>query len=205
MTNNQSNIIYLATNNAHKAEEFTSLARGELKFVTTKELSLNTGKPISWDETGTTFPENAKIKADVLASITRAPVLADDSGLMVDVLDGEPGVYSSSYGGVEGDAIRNMNKLIETLRKLPPQRFPAKFVCCLWYREGEAFTKSFTGECHGEIVLTPRGQQGFGYDPIFLVKGSNKTLAEFTIEEKNQVSHRRQAFSQWLEWWKKRS
>ena len=155
-------------------------------------------------ETGTSFLENAKIKADVLASMTKAPVLADDSGLMVDVLGGEPGVFSSSYGGVEGDAMRNMNELIDTLKKLPPQRFLAKFVCCLWYREGETITRSFMGECQGEIILTPRGQQGFGYDPIFLVKGSKKTLAEFTMDQKNQVSHRRQAFSQWLEWWKNR-
>ena len=202
MTNNQSNIIYLATNNAHKAEEFTSLAGGTLKFVKTKDLMRETGKNITWDETGTTFAQNAKIKADVLASLTDAPVLADDSGLMVDVLGGEPGVYSSSYGGVEGDAIRNMNKLIDTLKKLPPQRFPAKFVCCLWYREGEKTTKTFTGECHGEIILSPRGQQGFGYDPIFVVQGGVKTLAEMSMDEKNNISHRRQAFSQWLDWWK---
>ena len=203
MNNKQSNIIYLATNNAHKAEEFTSLAGGTLKFVTTKDLMRETGKTISWEETGTTFAQNAKIKADVLANLTDSPVLADDSGLMVDVLGGEPGVYSSSYGGVEGDAIRNMNKLIDTLKKLPPQKFPAKFVCCLWYREGEK-TKTFTGECLGEIILSPRGQQGFGYDPIFLVNDYKKTLAEMTMEEKNKISHRRQAFSQWLSWWKQR-
>jgi XTP/dITP diphosphohydrolase len=203
MKNKQSNIICLATNNAHKAEEFSNLAGGTLKFVTSKDLMQETGKTISWDETGKTFAQNAKIKADVLASLTDLPVLADDSGLMVDVLDGEPGVYSSSYGGVEGDAIRNMNKLIDTLKKLPQQKFSAKFVCCLWYREGEK-TKTFTGECHGEIILLPRGQQGFGYDPIFLVKDSKKTLAEMTMEEKNNISHRRQAFSQWLSWWKQR-
>jgi XTP/dITP diphosphohydrolase len=204
MKNNQSNIIYLATNNTHKAEEFTSLAGGTLQFVTTKDLAQATGKSISWDETGTTFAQNAMIKADVLAGLTNAPVLADDSGLMVDILDGKPGVYSSSYGGVEGDAIRNMNKLIDTLKKLPPQRFPAKFVCCLWYREGEKITKTFNGECHGEIILSPRGQQGFGYDPIFLVKDSTKTLAEMTMNEKNNISHRRKAFGQWLNWWKHR-
>lgn len=204
MTNNQSNIIYLATNNAHKAEEFTSLASGTLKFVTTKDLMRELGRTITWEETGDTFAQNAKIKADVLASFTDAPVLADDSGLMVDILNGEPGVYSSSYGGVEGDATRNMNKLIDTLSKLPAQKFPAKFVCCLWYREGHKSTKTFTGECQGEIILSPRGHQGFGYDPIFLVKNSHKTLAEMTMEEKNNISHRRQAFGQWLTWWKQR-
>jgi XTP/dITP diphosphohydrolase len=202
MTNNQSNIIYLATNNAHKVEEFSSLAGGALKFVTTNDLIKSTGKNISWDETGKTFAANAKIKAEVLSQLTDAPVLADDSGLMVDALGGDPGVYSSSYGGIEGDSLRNMNKLIDTLKKLPSQRFPAKFVCCLWYRQGQNITKTFTGECHGEIILTPRGANGFGYDPIFLVERANKTLAELTMEEKNRVSHRRQAFTKWLDWWK---
>jgi len=203
--NKESKIICLATNNDHKAEEFADLAGGVFKFITIKELMQETGKPISWDETGATFEENAKIKADVLAQYTDLPILADDSGLLVEVLNGEPGVYSSSYGGMEGNSLRNMNMLISKLKKLPQQQFLAKFVCCLWYREGDNTTKTFLGECRGEIILTPQGQQGFGYDPIFLVEGSTKTLAEMTLDEKNKISHRTQAFNQWLGWWKGRT
>jgi XTP/dITP diphosphohydrolase len=196
MVNSRNDIIYLATNNAHKAEEFSKLAEGRFKFLPARELRPG----ISWVEDGKTFLDNARIKARELAKYTTSPILADDSGLMVDILNGEPGVFSSRYCGTEGDDLGNMNKLLKNLRALPKQKFEAKFVCCLWYIADNGSEHTFTGECPGEIVLEPRGNQGFGYDPVFQVEGTARTLAEMHMEEKNLISHRFQAFKQWLTW-----
>lgn len=196
MVNGRNNIIYLATNNRHKAEEFTSLSGERIQFLPARELKAD----ISWVEDGRTFLDNARIKAKALAGLTSSPILADDSGLMVQALNGDPGVFSSRYCGREGDDLGNMNKMIETLKTLPPQKFPAKFVCCLWFIAADGSEHTFNGECPGEIILTPRGTNGFGYDPIFKVEGSDRTLAEMNMEEKNLISHRYHAFQQWFTW-----
>lgn len=200
MVNGRNNIIYLATNNAHKAEEFTSLSGGRIQFRPARQL-----KPdISWIEDGKTFLDNARIKAKALAGLTNCPILADDSGLMVNALNGDPGVYSSRYGGREGDDLANMKKLLENLAGQPEQKFSAKFVCCLWFIAADGSEQTFTGECPGEIILTPRGTHGFGYDPIFKVDGSEQTLAEMDMTQKNLISHRYQAFQQWFTWFTNR-
>lgn len=197
MATAQETTIYLATNNAHKAEEFTNLAGGSLRFLPAKTLKSD----ISWVEDGRTFLDNARIKAQKVREFTDAPVLADDSGLMVDILGGEPGVFSSRYCGREGDDQGNMQYLLEKLARLPIQKFDAKFVCCLWYIGHGGREHTFAGECPGEIILSPRGDKGFGYDPVFVPEGGQKTLAEMGMVEKNRISHRFRAFHQWHTWY----
>lgn len=200
MTTQQPTTIYLATNNAHKAEEFTALANSKLLFLPVKNL-----KPgLTWVEDGRTFLDNARIKAHALRKYTDQAVLADDSGLMVEALGGDPGVYSSRYCGREGDDHGNLELLLKNLSTLPKQTFHAKFVCTLWYIGAEGSEHTFTGECPGQITLTPHGARGFGYDPVFVPEGEEKTLAEMTMEEKNRISHRYRAFQQWYTWYQSR-
>src|SRR5690606_30520104 len=148
-----------------------------------------------------TFIDNARIKARTLREYTDAPVLADDSGLMVDALGGEPGVYSSRYCGREGDDQGNMSLLLEKLSALPTETFHATFVCSLWFIAREGCEHTLTGECPGRIILTARGAKGFGYDPVFVPDGSERTLAEMSMDEKNRISHRFRAFRQWHTWY----
>jgi XTP/dITP diphosphohydrolase len=197
MTTTPKNTIYLATNNAHKAGEFTDLAGGRLTFLPARTLK----EGISWVEDGRSFIDNARIKARTVRQYTDDPVLADDSGLMVEALGGEPGVYSSRYCGREGDDLGNMNLLLERLSALPSQTLHAKFVCCLWFIAKDGTEHTFTGECPGRIILTPRGAKGFGYDPVFLPEGEVRTLAELDMDEKNRISHRFRAFQQWHTWY----
>lgn len=145
-------------------------------------------------EDGSTYDENALIKAKAIYEIHKVFVIADDSGLSVEQLNGEPGVYSARYAGENCTFDDNNQKLIRELSLLEKPHL-AKFVCSAVFYDGKK-TLTALGELHGEIISEFKGNHGFGYDPIFVPKGSNRTLAEFTSDEKNLISHRAIAFEQ---------
>ena len=148
------------------------------------------------EETGLTFVENAILKARHAARATGLPALGDDSGLCVDALDGAPGLYSARYAGTHGDAGANIVKLLDALRNVPDGRRDARFVCVLALLRHADDPQPLIAEgvWEGSILCAPRGDGGFGYDPVFVPKGEQRTLAEHTDEEKNAISHRGNAF-----------
>ena len=152
---------------------------------------------ISWNETGKTFVENARIKARAVRCYTEQAVLADDSGLCVDALCGAPGVYSSRFAGEKGSDQDNIVKLLGLLKNVPPPERRARFVCCLVYIDASGCEYVFEGKVEGAIAHELRGIGGFGYDPVFLVEGMTHTMAELDPAEKNRLSHRYRAFEQW--------
>lgn len=141
------------------------------------------------EETGTTFEENALLKAEAACRHTGHPAIADDSGLMIDALDGRPGVYSARYAGEGADDAARIAKVLGELKDVPADRRGAHFVSCVCcvFPNGDVLTVK--GECHGHIGTEPRGNDGFGYDPVFVVE-SGKTFAELTSAEKDAISHR---------------
>lgn len=147
------------------------------------------------EETGTTFAENAYLKARKAVEITGLVSLADDSGLEVDALNGEPGVFSARYAGEPKSDERNIDKLLEELEGVPESRRGARFRCSIAVvvPGGEEFLTEGTVE--GKILLARKGSGGFGYDPIFYLQGLDKTMAELSLDEKNRISHRAEAFS----------
>ena len=145
------------------------------------------------EETGTTFEENAFIKARAVAKITGLPVIADDSGLMVDALSGEPGVKTARFAGENATDGENIQKLLNALEGVLQEKRTARFqsvIACV-FPDGREFCTQ--GICEGEIALFPMGEEGFGYDPVFYVKEKNKTFAQLSLEEKNALSHRGKA------------
>ncbi|WP_444657889.1 RdgB/HAM1 family non-canonical purine NTP pyrophosphatase [Caproiciproducens sp. R2] len=149
------------------------------------------------EETGTTFAENAFLKADSACRETGLPAVADDSGLMVDALGGAPGVYSARYAGEDATDLDRIHKLLDAVKDVPREKRTAKFVsaiCCV-FPDGTRITAQ--GECAGTIAFVPEGEGGFGYDPIFLVNG--KSFAQLTAEEKDEISHRGRALRAFAE------
>ncbi len=143
------------------------------------------------EETGETFEENARLKSQSGCRESGMPCIADDSGLMVDALDGAPGVYSARYGGEHGNDPKNIALLLENLKNVPDEKRTARFVCtvCCTYPDGKEIV--VTGTCEGKIGYEPVGNGGFGYDPVFMVK--DKSFAQLTSEEKDEISHRGKA------------
>ena len=181
--------VILASKNQHKLTELSAIL-SQLGF----EIALESeyGLDIDVEETGTTFEENSFLKADAVMKASGLPVLADDSGLMVDALDGAPGVYSARYGHKASDKERTAY-LLENMKDVPEERRGAKFVCvitCL-FPDGRKIVAR--GECPGVIARAPHGENGFGYDPLFYYEPLKKSFAQLTPEEKNSVSHRRRA------------
>ena len=140
------------------------------------------------EETGTTFEENARLKSQSGCKESGMPCIGDDSGLMVDALDGAPGVYSARYAGDHGNDPANIALLLENLKDVPDEKRTARFVCtvCCTYPDGREIVVS--GKCEGKIGYAPKGDGGFGYDPVFMV--GDKSFAELTAEEKDKISHR---------------
>jgi len=178
----------LATANPGKVNEMRSILSGLGVDVVTRD-DLGIGFDI--EETGTTFSENATLKAKAVCLASGIPSIADDSGLVVEVLNGEPGVYSSSFGGNELSAQERCRYLLSKMKSFPNmEQRQAKFVCnivCI-FPNGDLLQA--TGECKGSITIEPAGINGFGYDPVFLPDGKVKTMAELTSDEKNAISHR---------------
>ena len=148
------------------------------------------------EETGTTFQENAEKKALELAAHLARKVLADDSGLEVDALDGAPGIYSARYAGEHGDNEANNRKLLENLEGLPLEQRTARFRCVIALAEPGRVLLTADGACEGQIAFSPRGTNGFGYDPVFLYPPDNMTFGELNESLKNKVSHRANALHQ---------
>jgi len=175
----------LATANPGKIREMRDiLSERGIKTVTRKELGIDADIA----ETGTTFFENASIKAREICRITGLPAVADDSGLIVEALGGEPGVYSSSYGGEDLTDAERCAFLVDKMKNM--EQRSAKFVCTIVCAFPDGKLLKAEGECCGNILTAPRGTDGFGYDPIFLVDKTDKTMAELSREEKNRISHR---------------
>jgi len=182
--------IIFASKNKGKVKEVKHIL-SELDIQIISLLDIN--ESIDIEETGTTFEENAFIKAKKVYDKFKFPTIADDSGLVVEQLNGEPGVYSSRYAGEECDDQINNKKLLEELKKYP-EPHPAKFVCAAIYYNDEKKIVSF-GEIKGRIIDKERGKNGFGYDPLFVPDGYSLTSAELDPAEKNSISHRFKAFN----------
>lgn len=182
--------VVVATGNAHKLveiEEILGAALPGTRFVAVGQL----GDFEDPDETGTTFAQNAIIKAEAAVAETGFAAVADDSGLMVDALDGEPGVYSARYAGVHGDDAANNAKLLEKLAGVEDDRRTARFVSAIAFIEPNGLVTMGEGFCEGVIGCDGRGEHGFGYDPLFLPADTpGKTMAELDPHEKNAISHR---------------
>ena len=184
--------LILASNNAHKVEEIKSIL-DDYKILTLKDI----GYYEDIIEDGTTFEENALIKARTIAKYSGKAAIADDSGLSVALLDGRPGVYSARYSKEQTDE-KNIEKV---LSELNGEKSEAKFVSVIALVRPDGSEITFRGECHGEIIFEKRGNNGFGYDPIFYVPSLEKTFAELTPEQKNSISHRKESlekFSKYL-------
>ena len=152
-------------------------------------------------ETGSSFLENARIKAQTIYNLTGLASLADDSGLCVDALDGAPGIYSARYAGEPCDDQKNNEKLLEALKGLPMPKRTAQFVSAISCVMPNGVVEA-EGVCPGKILLTPQGNNGFGYDPLFLSDAfaeENKSFAQLTLEEKNRISHRGKAIALFLQ------
>ena len=179
--------LLVATRNRHKTQEFAEILGRD--FVV-RDLSGEPEAPVI-EETGTTFAENAILKAVGISKQFPGLVVADDSGLEVDALGGAPGVYSARYAGPKATDAENIARLLSELRKLPTrQLFAARFRCVLAVAREGKLVKTFEGAIEGTIVDAPRGKSGFGYDPIFQPTGSTKTFAELSSARKNEISHR---------------
>ena len=182
--------LVLATNNKHKAEEFRSLLSGLGVEIISLDRFPGVGDIM---EDAPTLEGNAKKKAQQVFQAAGLPTLADDSGLEVYYLNGEPGVYSSRYSGPGATYESNCKKLLMALKGLPPRRRAARFRCVLHFVAPGGVQTTVDGVCKGTIIESPRGNNGFGYDPLFQPEGNTKTLAELTAIEKNSLSHRARA------------
>ena len=180
--------LVVASSNAHKICEISQIFT-DFEVVSQKQMSFDEDVA----ETGETFMENALIKARAACKALGCMVLADDSGLCVDALDGAPGIYSARYTGVHGSDEDNNALLLKNLESVPDEKRTARYACAIAYVSplGEEFT--VTDYCEGVILRSYRGTGGFGYDPLFYVKEYSKTLAEVTPEEKHAISHRGKA------------
>lgn len=204
--------IYIASSNPGKLREFLEAADKLGIELESLPGMPSVSQPV---EDGSTFAANARLKAEYYSDL--APdelVLAEDSGLVVDELDGAPGVYSARYAAMLRDAAgpnhalhtnssdeENNEALIAQLERLSPGKHAGKYVCVVAVARHCKTIETFTGEAHGELIATPRGNGGFGYDPLFYFPGLNRTFAELSLQQKRQYSHRGQAFRKFLAWY----
>ena len=191
--------LLLATNNLGKARELAVLLQGASFTITTPQKE---GMVLEVEETGTTFEANAAIKAEAFAKASGLMALADDSGLEVDVLGGEPGVMSARYAGPDASDEDRVRYLLSKLEGIKWNMRGARFRSVIAVAEPEGTIELFEGTCEGMIALSPRGAGGFGYDPVFYVPSLGKLMAELTMEEKNSISHRGNAARKAVEYLK---
>lgn len=186
--------LVVASHNAGKIAEIkTLLAPLKIEVQSAAELRLG-----DVEETGTTFEENAKIKANSISLMCGLPCLADDSGLCVDALDGRPGVYSARYAP-DRNFKEGMKMLLNEIKESGSNNRKAHFSCCLALACPNQKTKIFEGRVDGSIAQSPKGSNGFGYDPIFIPEGYEQTFAELGDDVKNQISHRRRALEKFIQ------
>ena len=183
--------VVLASKNPHKLQEISKITeKFDMELILQSELGID----LDVEENGSTFEENSAIKAKAVMEATGLPALADDSGIMVDALGGEPGIYSARYGFDESlDDRGRMMLLLKNTQHVPDGQRQAKFVCVITLITPDGKTIQARGEVHGELTREPRGENGFGYDPIFYYPPAGCTTAELPPKEKNEVSHRGRA------------
>ena len=183
--------IVWASKNPHKLVEISKITE---KFGFELVLQSQLGLDMDVEETGTTFEENSYQKAYAVMKATGMPALADDSGIAVDALNGEPGVYSARYGSDPSMSDWDrLELLLKNAEQIPDGQRQAQFVCVITFVTPEEQVIQARGEIHGELLREPRGENGFGYDPIFYYPPFGKTTAEISAEEKHEVSHRGKA------------
>ena len=185
----------LATSNKNKIKEIRRMLScfNDVEIITLSDINAD----FDVEETGSTFEENARLKALAGMKISNLPCIADDSGLMVDALNGEPGVYSARYAGVGATNIQRIEKLLKNLENVPEPKRTAKFVCaiCCVFPDGREIIAK--GECNGKIGYELKGDYDFGYNPVFVSK-SGKTFAELNDKERDEISHRNAALKQFI-------
>ena len=182
--------VLLATSNLHKLEEFRAIFSAlPVKLVSLSDIHL----AIEVEETGSTFAENAELKARTYAQASQMLTLADDSGLEIDALKGAPGVYSARYLGSETSYAERFRVILEQMKDLPLNQRSARFRCVIALADPSGTIRTAEGVVEGAIADYPRGSHGFGYDPIFLLPELGKTFAELEPEYKNRISHRARA------------
>lgn len=195
--------VIIATQNKGKAKDFEALF-GPLGYevLTLRDVA----KDMDVEETGVTFEENAILKAEAVAEALRTTVIADDSGLEIDALNGEPGVYSARYAGEAKSDEANIEKVLAKLEGVSEEQRTARFRCVLAIASPNKETVTYSGSCEGMILSERRGDHGFGYDPIFFVPNEGKAMAELLPEEKAAISHRgnalrelEKAMPEWLD------
>ncbi len=182
--------VLIATSNLHKLDEFRAIFSDlPVKLVSLNDIHLD----IEVEETGSTFTENAELKARTYASLSHMFTLADDSGLEIDALHGAPGVYSARYLGSKISYEERFRAILEQMKGLPPEKRSARFRCVIALADPTGTIRSVEGVVEGAIADHPRGSHGFGYDPIFLLPELGKTFAELEPDYKNRISHRARA------------
>ncbi len=182
--------ILLATKNRAKVKEYSRLLHGIAYEIVSLE---DVGITQEVEESGKTFDENAAIKAKTYAKLSGVVAIADDSGLEVDALDGEPGVRSARYAGKGATDKERIDYLLDKIKDIPPEQRTARFRCVIAIATPAGEVKLCEGKCDGVITFGPKGENGFGYDPIFYLSDRKLTMAELSMEEKNKMSHRGKA------------
>jgi XTP/dITP diphosphohydrolase len=194
--------LLIGTNNKHKLKEIWSIfdveMPGKYELLSIAEAL---GRDIDIEETGTTLEENAFIKAKTLFELTGLPCISDDTGLEIDALGGQPGVHSARFSGEYGNDAANRAKALDLLKDVPHKKRTARFRTVICYIDSDK-TEYIDGKVEGTIIFEERGSAGFGYDPIFQPLGFDKTFAEMTDVEKNEISHRGNAIRNLVEWMK---
>lgn len=191
--------ILIATNNSHKVKEFKEILKDfqDIELITPNELGIN----LEPNENGNSFEENSKIKCLEFYKASQIPVVADDSGLEIDALNKQPGIYSSRFAGENASDKDNRIKVLQLLDKVNSKDKTARFRCVITYYDGEML-EYFNGSVEGKIIDDERGMNGFGYDPIFIPDHFEHTFAELDEEIKNQISHRAIALKKFKEFLK---
>lgn len=186
-------LLAAATGNANKLREIGEiLAEFGIKVISKKEAGAG---DLETEETGTTFEENSLLKAEDVMKAVGMDAIADDSGLVVDALDGAPGVYSARFAGENASDEENNAKLLRMMEKVPDGERTARFVCVMTLCRTDGSVIRARGECPGRILRAPRGEGGFGYDPLFVPDGYEESFAELSEEQKNGISHRAKALA----------
>ena len=183
--------ILIASGNSHKIKEISSIV-SDIPNLEVTTLN-NFGICLEVEENGNTLEQNALIKAKSVYSLLGMPVISDDTGLFVNALNGEPGIYSARYAGLNAAYKDNCDKLLDNLKEIDDDNLQAEFKCCICLLINPEEFYFFEGICRGRICRSPKGENGFGYDPVFMPDGFEKTFAELTDDEKNLISHRGRA------------